>query len=318
MARNIVVCCDGTGNELTQGTTNVGYLFQAIERRTEEQLAFYGAGVGTFGPFGRRLGNALGRLLGATFGFGVLRNLEEAYAFLMDEFRDGDRVFLFGFSRGAFTARSLAGMLHKCGLLYPHHANLLPYATGKYFRQDNDAEAAEFKRVFARECRPHFIGVWDTVGAVGWLLPLRRFHDTRLNPDVSNAFHAVAIDEQRRRYRPCLWDEAELAPHQQVRQEWFAGVHSDVGGGYPERGLGDITLAWMLDHAQAAGLHVRAAQRDALRPDPLGPMHRSYRGLWRLLGRHVRHIPEGAPIHASVRERVEGEVGYAPVNLPPA
>lgn len=316
MARNLVVCCDGTGNELTERNTNVGYLFQAIERYGDEQLAFYDAGVGTFSPFGRRVGGLVGRLLGAAFGYGLRRNLEEAYAFLMDEFREGDRVYLFGFSRGAFTARSLAGMLHKCGLLYPHHVNLLPYATAKYFRRDNDAEAAEFKRIFARECRPHFIGVWDTVGSLGWLLALRQFHDTRLNPDVATAVHAVAIDEKRRKFPPCLWDEDSLAPHQDVRQEWFAGVHSDVGGGYEDRALGDITLAWMLDQAEAAGLHVRPEAREALAPDPVGPMHESFRGWWRLLGRHVRRVPEGAHIHPSVRERLRGDVGYAPGNLP--
>lgn len=318
MARNLVVCCDGTGNELTERNTNVGYLFQAIERCSDEQLAFYDAGVGTFSPFGRRVGGFVGRVLGAAFGYGLRRNLEEAYAFLMDEFRDGDRVFLLGFSRGAYTARSLAGMLHKCGLLYPHHANLLPYATAKYFERDNADAAAEFKRVFCRECRPHFVGVWDTVGSLGWLLALRQFHDTRLNPDVAKAVHAVAIDERRRKFPPCLWDEDSLAPYQEVRQEWFAGVHSDVGGGYPERALGDITLAWMLDHAEAAGLEVRAEARAALTPDPLGPMHESWRGWWRLLGRHVREIPEGAPVHPSVRERIDGNVGYAPANLPPA
>ncbi len=316
MPKNLVVCCDGTGSTPTQGKTNVARLYEAVEQDGAEQVGFYGAGVGTFGPFGWRLAKPIGKLMGAAFGYGVKQNVEQAYRFLLEQFEPGDRVFLFGFSRGAFTVRSLAGMLHKCGLLYASNEHLLSRASDTYFERDNDATAARFKRAYCRECKPRFLGVWDTVASLGWLLSLRTFHDTRLNPDVAHGYHAVAIDERRPKFAPSLWDESALQPHQDVRQVWFAGVHSDVGGGYPERGLGDVTLAWILDAAAEQGLRMNREARAALEPDPLGMMHESYRGLWRLLGREPRAIPGDARIHESVFVRLEGDTGYAPANLP--
>lgn len=316
MPRNIVVCCDGTCNEHSESNTNVGYFFEAVDRDDPGQVAFYDAGVGTFGPFGWRLDKSFGKLLGAAFGYGLKQNVEHAYRFLMDHYVEGDRVFLVGFSRGAFAARSLASMLHKCGLLYPSHVNLVPYASQKYFGNAGAVEAAEFKRVFCRECRPVFVGVWDTVGSLGWLLALRQFHDARLSPDVAHAYHAVAIDEWRPKFVPSLWDEGVIEPHQHVRQVWFAGVHSDVGGGFPQqRGLGDVTLTWMLDRAEAHGLRTRASVRATLAPDPGAPMNRN-KPLWRLLGSRERSIPADAEIHGSVRERVAAGIGYDPGNLP--
>ncbi|HYW93872.1 MAG TPA: DUF2235 domain-containing protein [Gammaproteobacteria bacterium] len=317
MPKNVVVCCDGTRAQFGAVNTNVVHLFEALERHSGEQEAFYDPGVGTFAPriLGFPLGRFLGKALGAAFGYGMRRNLEDAYRFLMETWEPGDRVYLFGFSRGAFTARSLAAMLDKCGLLWPHHDNLLPYASRQFLKRGNDAEAADFRRTFARECRPHFVGVWDTVGSLGWLVPLRRLHDRRLSPAVSIACQALAIDEKRRGFAPVPWDEVQLRPHQSVDQVWFAGVHCDVGGGYRERGLADLSLRWMLDHARQAGLRLAPGVRERLDGDPCGRLHRSCKGWWRLLGAQLRPIARAAQIHPSVWLRVEAGIGYAPASL---
>ena len=226
----------------------------------------------------------------------------------MEVYEDGDRVFLFGFSRGAFTVRSLAGMLHRCGLLRPTASNLVEYASKRYHQDDadeNDAEVdAGFRATFARPCPVHFIGVWDTVESL-ILHAGRTWHDTRLTPETSWAYHALAIDERRRDFPPCLWDESSRANAQVLEQVWFAGVHSDVGGWYDERGLSNIALQWMMDKARACGMHL---DEDALahprhQGDPLGMMHESYEGFWKLRGSRQRRIPEGARIHRSVIDR---------------
>lgn len=315
MPKNIVVCCDGTTNQFGDVNTNVVKTFQLIERRTERQIAFYDPGVGTVGALGWAVGEKVGKFMGMAFGYGVKKNIEDAYRFLMDNYDEGDKVFLFGFSRGAFTARSLAAMLHKVGLLYPRNENLIPYASKYYLTRDNEELAENFKRTFARECATHFLGVWDTVGSLGIMLSMRQFHNMKLSPGVSYGYHAVAIDEKRRKFRPALWETENRPPEQTIEQIWFAGVHADVGGGYRKRGLADVTLKWMLENAEKHGLHVN---HDEVEPDALGTIHRSYKGLWLPLGWHTRQPPpRGDPaVHASVSNRLEADIGYDPSNLP--
>ena len=204
---------------------------------------------------------------GGAFGHGLEDNVYEAYRFLVGNYEPGDELFLFGFSRGAFTARSLAGMIRKCGILERQHVRRYPAAIALY-RDDQhpDSPAARtFRRAHAvggdATLPIRFIGVWDTVGALG--IPLRglrgltrhkyQFHDTELSGSVAQACHALAIDERRAPFEPTLW-AYRPKPGQTVEQVWFAGVHSDVGGGYPDTGLADITLEWMIDRAQGAGL----------------------------------------------------------------
>jgi uncharacterized protein (DUF2235 family) len=316
MSKNIAICCDGTSSQFEDNNTNVVYFFQAIERNTRRQLAFYDPGVGTVGALGWRVGKEVGKALGRAFGYGIRNNIEDGYRFLMNNYEEGDNVFIFGFSRGAFTARSLVAMLHDIGLLYPHNENLIPYASERFLKQSRRQIDAAFKETFARECKPYFIGVWDTVGSIGWFLPLRQFRDKALSPDVTYAYHAVSIDERRSKFTPTLWDETNLNSQQTVQQCWFAGVHGDVGGGYLERSLAKITLKWMLAKAEQAGLMIKQDALRAIDLNPLGQLHQSYKGSWKLLGEHVRQIPANATIHDSVWERCRGYVGYEPENLP--
>ena len=313
MPKNIIVCCDGTGNEYGQHNTNVVKLYEAIVRDAE-QIAFYDPGVGTFSTLGRELGRRVGTMLGKAFGAGVQRNIEDAYRYLMDRYEPEDKVFLFGFSRGAFTVRALAGMLTRCGLLEKGSVNLVPYASRIYNDCARHAVAPGFKQAYCHECPPHFIGVWDTVGSMGWFWG-RKFFDATLHEDVSYAYQAVSIDEQRRKFLPNLWHEP--GGQERIEQVWFAGVHSDVGGSYTEAGLSDIALKWMLEKAQAKGLRLKPEWDERLAPCPMGRIHNSRTGLWRLWRPMQRTIPEGALVHESVSVRMKDEtLGYKPGNLP--
>ncbi|MGH9842262.1 MAG: DUF2235 domain-containing protein [Blastocatellia bacterium] len=295
MAKNVVVCCDGTGNEFGVHNTNVVRLFQIMEKNTDAQVAYYDPGVGTFGA----------ELLGLATGYGITRNIKDAYEYLMNRYEDGDQVFLFGFSRGAYTVRALAGMLFKCGLLPKGSINLIDYAVAIYKGRDNGQIAADFKEAFSRHCPVHFIGVWDTVKALIPFSKIARFHDCRLNHTVKHGYHALAIDERRKPYAPEIWDDSELHEGQTVVQVWFAGVHSDVGGSYLEAGLANITLLWMLENAHRCGLRLRAGEVDKVLPDAADVLHNSRTGGWRFLPARTRQIPDGAKIHRSVFERME-------------
>jgi uncharacterized protein (DUF2235 family) len=317
--RNLVLCLDGTANTFSEVNTNVVHLFRAIERDGAAQRAYYDPGVGTFSTLALQSPALkwLGQTLGAAFGYGVTKNVLDAYRYLMAEYREGDRVFLFGFSRGAYTARALAGMLHHVGLLHAGSDNLVPYALRKYLRRKKAPQVArDFRAAFARPCPVHMLGVWDTVGALGALLALQRPFDTALNPEIRNACHAVALHERRRKFAPGLLDRERVEQDPAVAEVWFPGVHSDVGGGYPERGLSDLALRWMLDQAEAQGLRIRPGEKERIQGDPTGKRHESFTLKWWLLGRHVRTVPEGAAVHASVPRRMEAIADYRPANLP--
>ena len=312
--KNIVICCDGTGNEFGRNNTNV-VLTYMLAQKDEQQVAYYDPGVGTGGWEYEEDSGGLRAMGDQATGRGLQRNVEDAYRYLMGRYVPGDRVYLFGFSRGAFTVRSLAGMLHKCGLLRADAGNLVEYASKLYNSTDVDAVAAEFRAVFARPCPVHFIGVWDTVESLV-MNAGKRFHDASLNPEVANGFHALAIDEVRRDFPPCLWEET-AAEGQTIEQVWFAGVHSDVGGWYDERGLSNLTLHWMLGKAAECDLRVSRDKLAEHTPNPHDLAHESYDGFWKLRGRKTRLIPPRARIHRSVIERMaHGANDYAPENLP--
>lgn len=303
--KNIVICCDGTGNEYGLNNTNVVGTFSAVVR-DDSQMAFYDPGVGTFDAFGHRVGKVMkkvGIFVGQAFGTGLETNVADAYEYLMNRYQPEDQLFIFGFSRGAFTARALAGMLHKCGLLDKGSKNLIPYATKINFQSDNAKVAQGFKDTYSHECKPHFIGVWDTVASLGHIVAARSFSDNILNHDVIHGYHAVSIDEKRKKFPVSLWDENKKAAHQSIEQVWFAGVHSDVGGWYDERGLSDIALIWMMQKAEGVGLRLRNGWDSELRPDPNGVLHESRKGFWRVWRPATRKIPNGALIHQSVIDR---------------
>jgi uncharacterized protein (DUF2235 family) len=350
-SRNIIVCCDGTQNQFGTRNTNVVKLVTMLPLNSKEQVSYYDPGVGTlaapwFVAWGAKW---LALMLGSAFGVGLTQNIEEAYAYLMSEYRDGDRVYLFGFSRGAYTVRALSGLLHKCGLLDAGSENLIPYAIQLYKKpvdSENNRVAREFKETFSRECKPHFVGVWDTVASYGWIYNPVTLQYTANDPDIRVIRHAVSLDERRAFFRKNLFRPCE---GQDCREVWFPGVHSDVGGGYAEKesGLSKIALEWMVDEAARAGLLIDqekyrevlgASDAHDVAPDACGPMHESLHGAWwiceLLPSRYIKYedgarsvhwrlplarrrfVPDGSLIHASVTQRMAKVPSYRPSNLP--
>lgn len=316
MAKNVVICCDGTGNQYGEYNTNVVKLVEVLERGSPNQLVFYDPGVGTLGAniVATQTATYIMRLLGLAFAYGITKNIEDAYAFLMNVYEEGDRVFIFGLSRGAYTARALAGMLHKCGLLRKGNRNLIQYAARMY-REGSDELANGFKSTCSRECKPHFVGIWDTVKSVGLFIP-RKYPIAKLNEDVAYGYHAIAIDEKRSKFRPHLWDPPGSG--QTIEQVWFAGVHADVGGWHDEDGLSNIALKWMVEKAKAQKLLIDWPKFKTMvveRTDHKGKMHNPLLPFWWLLLWWRRIIPHGALVHESVLERINAGIGYKPKNL---
>lgn len=314
MGKNIVVFSDGTGQEGGKGpNTNIYKLFNMVLDRSPEQIAFYDRGLGT----GWR------KLTGNVGGAGISKNILECYEFIFENYSAGDHIYLFGFSRGATTVRSLSGFIHLFGILPKSRNELLKQAYKIYEISDRnerkDAAKAFVGRHHTMWCKIKFLGVWDTVAALG--VPLKsvdvfvdkipflkhRFHDLSLSRSVGNAYHALAIDDERKTFRPTLWD-SEIAEGQFMKQVWFSGMHTDVGGGYPEQELSDIALEWMRQMAVKHGLEIHSHHNIKVNADADGLMHDS-RGRWltRLYRREVRSWPtktHGKPrIHESVQMR---------------
>lgn len=343
VSRNLALCFDGTWNsDDASSPTNVVKTCQAIRPATStgvEQLAYYDRGVGT-GRFDRFRGGVLG--------LGLARNVELAYQWLTGNYAPRDRLFLFGYSRGAYTARSLAGLIGLCGIPDEDRCGLAGFRPADAASQAmaiyrtpagkaREERAARHRDTFCRTppvpdvdgvdvLRPssivHFVGVWDTVGALGvpitwlnWVGARRhRFHDVRLDRHIRHAYHAVSVDEGRRPFAPTLW-LSPPARGQEVEQLWFPGVHGDVGGGRPHTSLSDGALLWMWAKAWAAGLafEPRAVSRN-LAPDPFGPQGKMS-PVYRVWGRHDRPVGEadengrpavtGEAVHFSAIRRLE-------------
>ena len=308
-SRNIVICCDGTGNNYSTNKTNVIRTCE-IAVADDTQLVYYDCGIGTGGWEYDETAGTLKALNDKITGRGLRKNVADGYRFLMRTWKAGDRIFLFGFSRGAYTVRALAGMLYRCGLLRSDMDNLVAEAF-RLYNEEADGLDAGFKETFCRPCPVHFIGVWDTVGSL-ILNAGGKFYDTSLNPEVRYGCHSIALDEQRRDFAPCLWDETKKNPGQTIDQVWFAGGHSDVGGWYAERGLSETTLRYMLSRARAQGMKLHEDKFNGIRSNPLDKMHDSYKGFWHFRGSHKRQVPAGAKIHHSVSERMK-KTNYKPV-----
>lgn len=372
--KNIVICCDGTNNQLdSDGITNVLRLYRLLDH--EDQCTYYDPGVGTIAPPGVMSPTARGAYLiaGLAFGAGFRQNLEEAYQFLIDHFTvrrdeagrviEQDRIFLFGFSRGAFTVRALAGMIHMCGLLPRGADNQVPYVSRLYLGKHWEA-ASDLKRLNdsllgwpdndkADGPRVEFLGLWDTVTSLGWVYKRKTLPYTASSPNVRRVRQALAIDERRAYFRQNRWrpPKDNDALDQEVREVWFAGVHSDVGGGYPgrESGLSKISLQWMIEQATASDhgpelgickdryrqivLGEGTNEDEEEGPNPAAKMHESLRRWWcpvellpmnHTLDRGDFFLPCGRRrwmakrerVHASVRDRIENST-YKPSNLGP-
>jgi uncharacterized protein (DUF2235 family) len=342
MSKRLVICCDGTWNtpdEVDQGqpvATNVTKLALAAASQDgtgTEQRMFYGKGVGTA---------RYEHVLGGGLGVGLSQKIKDAYTFVVDNFEANDELFLFGFSRGAYTARSLAGFIRNAGILKRAHAIRLEeayelYRSRSQATRPRSTEAQLFRKTYSRESRIKFIGVWDTVGALGIpTLPtpaaLRNrwvFHDVTLSTWVDNAFHALALDERRKPFEPTLWDQADDAPPTQVlEQVWFSGAHSNVGGGYHDAGLSDIALVWLMNKARGCGLAFdEQLAAKTLKPSPTGALQDSVAWFYKPLGDGTRMIPktrrrrDGSPMrtHESVattaKKRWDEDPAYRPPNL---
>jgi uncharacterized protein (DUF2235 family) len=311
--KRLFVCCDGTWNSDSdefQGVpvpTNVVRFFNALSEYGDDgvaQLRYYHVGVGA--NEGR-----VRRLIDGALGIGLSRDIRTAYKWLSDHYEEDSEIFVIGFSRGAFTARSLVGMLHHCGL--PHEASwaLVKQAWNLYRLDPKIAENLSRQERFRIEHgKPppvRFLGVWETVGALGIpeimnFFGFRRqrfeFHDTTLSPEVERAVQGLAIDEQRNNFFPTLWTDGDGCDPARVTQVWFPGVHADVGGGYKETGLSDATLKWMIGEAAQCGAVFESemlrqlAHADQLSPSAIhGVLHNSLTGFYRKIGFRPRSFP---------------------------
>lgn len=380
--KRLIFCFDGTWNasearidtkqtDLDESAiTNVLKLARAVEckdRQDVDQVVYYANGVGT--------GDVLDKYLGGLTGYGLSGNVLKAYAFLGHNFDEGDEIWCFGFSRGAYTARSFAGLIGYMGVLPPEHHHLLPEFYD-YFHKYRDNERPVNRKLTGLLSAPdhpmwrrpyhaaaegeaaygvniHFIGVWDTVGALGVPTPMLKhlsrywvgFHNTYLGAHIQHAFQALALDERRRPFEPDLWTcpKQELENYawlheakdtkstkQVVEQVWFAGVHSNVGGGYRTRDLSDIPLAWMMERAADRGLALNNHWQERLMPNACGEAIESFTASYRLLSpaippltrkvldlNNLESVPINVGVHQSVLERVHSTPTYRPASLYP-
>jgi len=325
MPRKLAVLFDGTWNTI-KDRTNVVRLAELIATGSdggEQPKPFYDPGVGV---------HALDRLSGGMFGFGLSKNIRDGYRWLAGNFRPGDELFLFGFSRGAYTARSLAGLIRKCGILRIADKGLIQQAYDLYRDKDihpDNPEATAFRASFAQETRIRFIGVWDTVGRLGIPatgVPFSRdfyqWHDTELSKIVDYAYHALAIDEHRKDFAPALWT-LRKPQNIDVEQRWFIGAHSNVGGGYRNDPLPNLALAWLQQKAKAAGLVFKAdvAVNDQYALASINDSYSEFMsGLYKLFKRGRRHYRAfGRGVNETVDDsawmRWEARPDYRPPTL---
>ncbi len=294
--KRIVICCDGTWNtpdkkeNNTYCDTNVVKIAEAVKDESEDsikQLTYYHPGIGTSGSL-------LLRVFDGLTGTGISKNILNAYRFLILNFEIGDELYLIGFSRGAFTVRSLAGLIRNSGILQPKMIDLIGrayklYKSRRPTTHPDEKEALLFRKTYAvADIIPiKFIGVWDTVGALGNPLLINtvfskisfsilgnQFHDTDLSSHVAYAYQALAIDEKRLTFQPTLWKKQEGSSNQVLEQEWFVGVHSNVGGGYYSKELSDIALNWMVKKLRDCSLDLKEIDSH---PQPYGKLMESWK-----------------------------------------
>ncbi len=384
--KNIVLLSDGTGNSAAKkNKTNVWRLYQTLDLHDDNQIALYDDGVGT-------QKNAVLKALGGAFGYGMKRNVIEMYKYLCRNFIDAaanqnnanadsqaqalppeedDKIYMFGFSRGAFTVRVLADFVANVGLCtyYKDEKQLDKFAheNYRYYRRSNrDNNSSNQRRCKIRgllsrlwcwlfcktpvkhsdyEPKITFLGVWDTVDAYGFpideiatlwdiLISPLRFCDQNLSSKVLQACHAVSVDDERQSFHPLLWNE-NVKDSNRIEQVWFPGVHTDVGGGYPNDSLSLVTLDWMISRVEANETSKGLVFVESLRnlytsqSDWNGPQHDSRSGLavyYRYKPRNIEHLCNdkqagvtiaSPKIHRSVLERIRDHcLPYAPTGIP--
>jgi uncharacterized protein (DUF2235 family) len=322
MSKRIAFCADGTWDK-PANKTNVYKLYKSI-LVTADQMPLYDDGVGANGL-------PVDKLLGGAFGAGLFQKIKDGYTKIAQLYEAGDPLYLFGFSRGAYTARSLAGMIAICGLPTKSFTDdLVETAFNAYRNKDQRAELlAKLDGFSMFDAKMTMVGVWETVGslgipaAIGLSDPLvYGFLDTSLHPDVLNAYQAMAIDEKRVEFPVTQWTNPP-ALGQTVEQVWFTGVHSDVGGGEPDdatavSALSDITLGWIMNKAIGLGLTIDPTEAEKYKvpldpKDALDKLHTSWNILWGF-PKH-RPVTATATLANSVAIRCANDQTYRPPNL---
>lgn len=323
MKKRLIICADGTWNEPDQidkrgvrKPSNVVKMARSVLPETKDgtnQIVFYDQGVGTDEGL-------TSKIIGGAFGKGLTKNILDCYRFIIHNYNEGDDVFLFGFSRGAFTVRSLAGLIGRCGLLTKSDAYYIPDAYDHYrlkvsnqnnkekVRQFQTGEHSKYRDAPTRKIDIQFLGVWDTVGALGIPKIFKHktrkkfaFHDVKLGPNVKHACHALAIDEKRKPFQPTLWESQDF-PNQTIEQVWFAGVHTNIGGGYDNDGLANCAFQWMLEKATLNGLEVDKSYTKNYRSFHKDEIHESLSLMYRIFGKYNRPIGKQKNGHECVHE----------------
>lgn len=317
--KRIVICSDGTWNRPETGKkkeypTNVLQFARGVApccSNQHQQVVFYDWGIGSYHD----------SVTGGGFGEGLEKNVMDAYRFLIHNYNIGDEIYLFGFSRGAYTVRSLCGMMNNCSLLKSQYGHMVHEAFDLY-KDKRKKPSGEFSRIWRekyaiqQEVKVNFVGVWDTVGSMG--LPKtffglskdkHLFYDNKMGSNIVCARHALSLDERRNDFEPTIWEPKEGVD---LKQVWFAGCHSDIGGSYgPDKDdtyLSDIPMNWMMDEAEKLGLRFDGY----LRSRPLNhnsKQHNEYKRMFKLLGAYERQIPDlnkiPTLVHSSVKKRYE-------------
>jgi uncharacterized protein (DUF2235 family) len=357
-SRTLCVFSDGTGQRgvrLDDGATNIFKMYEWA-RTVAGQVCFYDAGIGTEPGKALDWARWARNLISKATGLGISQNIHDCYEFLLLNWDRpagtdiaANRIALFGFSRGAYTIRSLASAVLLCGIparrqngiditaaeARRERRRIIAEAIGIYQTQygprgaeERRAKAAIFRRNYAcRDAPVHLVAVFDTVAALGLpgvmnlANPFRhRFHDAKLSSRVPFGFQALAIDENRKVFAPVPWDESEAHPGQRIDQVWFSGAHSDVGGGYPERGLSDVALAWMIAKCAQPGVDIRFEPGGyAFRGSLTAPQHDERTGfglLWRESDRSafiLKHEPDRDRLCVDIEQRFDEAVpSYRP------
>jgi uncharacterized protein (DUF2235 family) len=333
--KRVILCADGTWNIRDQvdkvtkkrHPSNVTKVARAVRGHASDgidQIVYYHDGVGTAG--------GIDRFTGGAFGAGIESNVRELYRFIVYNYEPGDELYFFGFSRGAFTVRTLAGFMNKVGLIHKDDDYYVPEIYDCY-ESSKGPGTPEWTKAFhninaTHSCPPiRFMGVWDTVGALGapgflgQILNKNkyRYHDVGLNAHVENAYQALAIDERRKPFRPNLW-KSPPGWTGRLEQAWFPGVHCNVGGGYSPDGLANEALHWIVEKAEALGLEFDIAYLNHFKPCFNSVLQDSMTATYRVIGEYVRPIgnqpAEGEVLHRSVLDRRElAECDYHPENL---
>lgn len=330
MNKKIVICADGTWNRPEKNLkedfpTNVLRLARAIRPAGADQVpqqVFYDWGVGSY----------YSPVIGGATGKGLHKNIMDDYRYIVQNYSPGDDLYLFGFSRGAYTIRCLCGLINNCGILKRQNAALIQKAFAHY-KRSGPAHAPEgdasltFRERYSHASRAiKFVGVWDTVGAMG--IPLSflglfddkdEFYDTKIGKNICIARHAIAIDEHRKDFEPTLW---QPRTNMDLKQVWFVGAHSDIGGSYkpdPDgSSLADNALGWLIKEAQDSGLAIEDHLKAGIKESPLSTLHRSRRSFYRIKEKYMRPLDHGRGpvlIHRSVKLRWDRDTGYRPENL---